>query len=250
MNAIPRLAFGLFVALICGSAARADDSKEKGLLVCKTLHAKLFAEQIKTEVKAVTFTAPNGNGRRGAAGLLIPTKDKPGTRIEFKFHRSPSGYGFQIIHPLKDGHVLASVDSRAVTLFRGGSWVDIGWGNPETSEKVTATKKASEILPLQPDKDYDVISELSSSGKYRLWIDGTLMCEHQIKDAKPLVLEMKDGQAVWGGSQAATLYGSFQGPAFEPKLKAGQAGVIIGPTDGSGNRHRLEEITIATGVGE
>ncbi len=247
MNATSRLALGLSIALVCGSAARAEDSKEKGQLICKTLHAKQFADQIKTEVKAMTFTAPNGDGRRGAAGLLIPTKDKPGTRIKLKFHRSPSGYGFQIIHPLKEGHILASLDSRAVTLFRGGSWADIGWGNPAASEKVSLAKKASEILPLQPDKDYDVISELSRAGRYRLWINGTLICEHEIKDASPLVLEMKDGP-VWGGSEAPTLYGRFQGPDFEPKLKTGQAGVIIGPTDGSGPRHRIEQITMVTGV--
>jgi hypothetical protein len=35
-------------------------------------------------------------------------------------------------------------------------------------------------------------------------------------------------------------------PAFEPKLKAGQAGMIIGPTDGSGIKQRMEQIMIAT----
>jgi hypothetical protein len=247
MNALSRLALGLLMAFVCVSAARADDSNRESLLVCKTLHAKQSADQIKTEVKAVTFTAPNGDGRRGAVGLLVPTKGKPGTRITFKFHRSPTGYGFQVIHPLKEGHVLANVSSTAVTLYRGGSWTNIGWGNPATGEKVTATKKAGEVLPIQPDKEYDVISELSSSGRYRLWINGTLMCDHQVKEARPLVLEMKDGP-IYGGSEAPTLYGSFQGPAFESKLKSGQAGVIVGPMDGSGPQQRMDQITIIAGA--
>jgi hypothetical protein len=248
MNAIDRrVTLGLACVLLSGNmVAGADAPKDSGTLVCESFHAKQSPEEIKTEIKAVKFTAPNGDGRRGAAGLLIQAKEKKdttGTRITFTFRRSSTGYGFQVIHPLEQGHLLISVDPSVVRLYRGGSWADIGWGNPKTSEEMTPTAKAREVLPIQPDKDYDVTSELGRWGRYRLSINGTLICEHQVKDASTLVLEIKD-HAFWGGPEAPDLNGSFRGRDFESKLRPGQAGVILGPTDRSGNEQRLSQIRI------
>ena len=218
-----------------------EPSKDKSVLVCRSLQAKMLPDQIKTEVKAVKFTAPNGDGRRGAVGLLIETKADTGTRITFAFQRSKTGYGFQIIHPLKGGHILVSVHSNAVRLYRGGSWAEIGWGNPATGAKL------AKMFPLLPDKKYQVVSELNAAGEYRLVINDIVFCDHDVNDAGPLILEMKDGP-VWGGSEAPSLYGSFQGPDFKSKLPAGQAGVILGPTDGGGNTQFMERIEIGTGL--
>jgi hypothetical protein len=57
------------------------------------------------------------------------------------------------------------------------------------------------------------------------------------------MLEMKEGP-VWGGSEAPSLYGSFQGPGFKSKLTVGQAGVILGPTDDAGDQQHLKRIEI------
>jgi len=226
------------IVLSCTSAA--NSARSSDVLVCQRINAKQLPQDFK--VDAMAFTGPSGDGRRGSAGLVVPIEVGEGSRFAFTFQRDASDYGFQAIHPLGKGHVLVSVHSRGVTLYRGGSWGAIGWGNPATSEPLELNADAKSLLPLNSDTTYPVVSQLSADGEYRLSIDGKLLCRHTLKSTTPLVLEVPQHQSVWGGSGYDRK--QFAGAAFQPRLKQGDAGLILGPMDGSGPKQNFQDIRL------
>ena len=216
---------------------------DREVLIADQLHAKQLPTDLKTQ--AMVFTGPAGDGRRGSAGFIVNGQELlgdggAGTGWHFTFQRDPSGFGFQIIHPFKDGHVLIAVGS-AVTIHRGGSWTKIGWGDPSSSDRVEPTAAGKRILPLKPGVPHSVVSQLSHTGRYLLWMDGSLVCQHLIEKASRLELESKG--RIWGGSSWNGV--SFAGPKFRTQLQPGEAGLILSPMDGAGPRHRFEDITLA-----
>jgi hypothetical protein len=197
-------------------------------------------------VPAMKFTGPSGDGRRGSAGFLVQSQDfvkGTGTRWQFVFQRDPSGYGFQVIHPFESGHIVVTVHS-GVTIHRGGSWGDIGWGNPVTSDKVVLPAAVNKMFPLKTDVPHNIDSELTDAGDYQLRIDESLICRHRIKEAKPLVLVVPPKESVWGGSTWDRT--PFAGEKFNSQLKTGHAGLILGPMDASGPRQFFQDVTLAT----
>ena len=234
--------FAVAIALVAGTSL-GSHAGEGEILICPMMHAKQMPTGF--EVEAMKFTGPAGDGRRGSAGFVVQTEKLikgPGTRFTFVFQRDGSGYGFQVIHPFGSGHVLITVYS-GVTIHRGESWGDIGWGNPRTSDKVEMTEDAREILPLESGTPHQVVSQLSDSGDYRLWIDDKLICLHAIREAASLALEVPEDRRVSGGSSWDRT--PFAGEDFEPKLKPGHAGLILGPMDGSGPRQCFRQITLS-----
>jgi len=240
-----RVLVGLVVAfLFVGGEPSLSHARDGAIPICSMMHAKRMPTDF--HVEAMKFTGPAGDGRRGSAGFVVQTKKLVkgrGTRLTFAFQRDASGYGFQVIHPFRSGHVLVSVYS-GVTVHRGGSWGDIGWGNPATSDSVEMTEDADKILPLKAGTPHEVVSQLSASGDYRLWIDEKLVCLHVVRDAAPLVLELPEGRRVRGGSSWDRT--PFTGPDFAPKLRSGHAGLILGPMDGSGPNQCFRNITLAS----
>jgi len=230
-----------FVFVVGLSQSHAGDVE---IPICSMMHAKQMPADF--QVEAMRFTGPSGDGRRGSAGFVVQTEKlikASGTRLTFVFERDVSGYGFQVIHPFGSGHVLVSVHS-GVAIHRGGSWGDVGWGNPGTSDSVEMTEEASEILPLEANAPHKVVSQLSPLGDYRLWIDDQLVCLHAIRDAAPLVLKVSKKQPVWAGSSWDRT--PFTGEDFAPNLKPGHAGLILGPMDGSGPKQNLQQISLST----
>lgn len=231
---------------VCGLLPASVLAADKDILICSKMHAKQMPKDFR--VAAMKFTGPAGDGRRGSAGFVVQTKKLlkgDGTRLSFTFQRDASGYGFQVIHPIAKGHILVSVHS-SVTIHRGGSWGDIGWGNPGTSDKVKLTKAARDILTLKAKVEHKVVSQLSAAGRYQLWIDGKLLCQHTIKSAKPLVLNVPDGKSVWGGSSFDRT--PFAGKDFKAKLLPGHAGLILGPMDGSAPRQNFQQIRLSAAL--
>ncbi|MDA1164516.1 MAG: hypothetical protein O3B13_15600 [Planctomycetota bacterium] len=230
------------LAMLAESSAAQPLSSESEVLVCPLMHAKVMPDGFP--VKAMTFTGPSGEGRRGSAGFVVQTEDLVNsgrTRWKFTFQRDASGFGFQVIHPLKKGHVVVSVVS-GVTIHRGGDWGDIGWGNPSTSDKIVLTADAEEVLPLKTNIPLSVVSQLSRLGEYELWIDDVLVCRHMTDVATPLISKVPSEDRFWGGSSWDRT--AFAGDDFSPRLKTGHAGVILGPMDGSGPRHFVEQVTL------
>ncbi|MEM7477879.1 MAG: hypothetical protein AAF483_23075 [Planctomycetota bacterium] len=216
---------------------------ENSVLICDVLHAKTMPTEL--EVNAMAFTGPPGDGRRGSAGFVVQTKELikgAGTQWQFLFQRDASGFGFQVIHPFKNGQVVVSLVGSTVSIHRGGDWSEIGWGNPDTNEPVELADGALEILPLPADKPQAVLSRLNAEGQYELWIAGFLICTHRVDDVK--ALKLKTGKkGFWLGSSWDKT--TFKGDDFRSKLKPGEGGLILGPMDGSGPRHRFENIRLA-----
>ena len=234
------LAFGI-VAI--GAAWPSQAHAEGDMLLCPMMHAKQLPKDFR--VAAMTFTGPSGDGRRGSTGFVVQTRQLiagSGTRLSFTFHRHASGYGFQVIHPLAAGHVLVSVHS-GVAMHRGGSWGDIGWGNPATSDKPQMTEAAAEVLPLKAGVAHRVVSQLSAKGEYQLSIDGKLICRNTIKDAEPLTLDVSMGKSFWAGSSWDRT--PFAGKDFNSNLQPGHAGLILGPMDGSAPQQNFQQIHLA-----
>jgi len=210
------------------------------------LHAKAMPQGLL--VPAMKFTGPSGDGRRGSAGFVVQSQNLvkgAGTRWRFVFQRDSSGYGFQVIHPFESGHILVTVHS-GVTIHRGGSWGDIGWGNPATSDKVVLPAAVNTIFPLKTNVPHRIVSELLDNGDYQLLINETLIFRHTIEAAKPLSLDVPPKEPVWGGSGWDRT--PFAGKEFIPQLKTGQAGLIVGPMDGSGPRQFIKDVSLASAV--
>lgn len=237
------MSFVATFALVAGVSSWSH-ARDGEILICPMMHAKQMPTDF--EVEAMRFTGPAGDGRRGSAGFVVQTEKLikgPGTRFTFVFQRDGSGYGFQVIHPFGSGHVLVSVYS-GVTIHRGGSWGDAGWGNPRTGDNGEMTDDAREILPLEAGTAHQVVSQLSDSGDYRLWIDDKLICLHAIREAAPLALEVPEDRRVSGGSGWDRT--PFAGEDFDPKLKPGHAGLILGPMDGSGPKQNFQQISLSS----
>lgn len=255
------------LSLCCSVLAESSDAET--VLVCSRLNAKQMPGEL--EVPAIVFTGPAGDGRRGSAGFVVRSQDiakagknvKPseftggGTRWDFVFQRAKSGFHFQVIHPFQRGHVIVSL-AQGVTVHRGGSWGKIGWGNPAGSDKVVLTPAGQEITAswLPADVPHRIASQLTETGEYQLSIDGAVICKHQIKSAKTLILESGD-ERIWGGSSWDRT--SFEGrdlrPArvksrnrpvsgFNRTLEAGDAGLILAPMDGSGPSQNFQQVKL------
>ena len=236
-----RVIYYSVIAALLASTLNANGARAVEQLIASRINAKQLPQDFRVE--AMKFTGPWGDGRRGSAGFVVSAKQGVGTRFSFKFQRDASGYGFQVIHPCGEGHAIVSVHSRGVTIHRGGSWGDIGWGNPATSDRVELNSSASVLLPLQPDIAYPVISELSPEGDYQLIIRNKVICRHAIKNAKPLVLEVPEDKRVWGGS--GWNRDAFAGDGFNPRLQPGHAGLILGPMDGAGPRQSFQDVRLS-----
>ena len=235
----------VFGLLHC-SAVQASDAPLTAdadqVAVCPLLHAKQLPSGLT--VPAMTFTGPAGDGRRGSAGFTVQAQnliDGTGTGWNFTFQRTASGYGFQVIHPLRKGHVVATVGSD-VTVHHGGLWQDIGWGNPATGDSVQLSRAAEKLFPLKPDVPHTVVSQLSPTGIYRLWINDVLVCCHTVETAKPLQLETSPTDRFRGGSVWDRT--TFSGPGFESRLKPGDGGLILGPMDGSGPQQFFKHVVL------
>lgn len=237
-----RFCFATSLSLLF-AAASLSRAAEGDVLICKKMHAKAMPKDFSVE--AMKFTGPSGDGRRGSAGFVVAADkliDGGGTRLAFTFHRAAAGFHFQVIHPFKKGHVLISLHS-GLTIHRGGSWGDVGWGHPTNGDKVTLSKDAADILPLKANVEYKVVSQLSKKGVYTLSVDGKLVCRHTIKKAKPLVLEFPKKGGIWLGSSFDRT--GFAGEDFKPKLQPGHTGLILGPMDGSAARQNFQQVTLS-----
>ena len=109
---------------------------------------------------------------------------------------------------------------------------------------MTVSEDGAELLPLPENTPHQIVSELSSQGKYQLSIDGKLICEHTIRQAKPLVLDVPQTKRVWAGSSWDRT--PFAGESFDPQLRPGHAGLILGPMDGAAPRQNFQHIVLSS----
>ena len=197
--------------------------------VCTRMAAKQAPQGLRPD--AIPFTGPRGDGRSGGNGLLIAAPKgwlANGTQWTFLYERSAEAYGFQTIHPWRQGHALVTVTPSRILISTCGSWAKTGWGGGDSLPIVKA-EAYDQVMPIEPDRKHLVTSELDPEGNYRLWIDELLVASATIRDASPLGLIIPPKVRPPGCSTRVEL--EFAGQGLPQALFAGQAGVILGPRD-------------------
>ncbi|MBM4039069.1 MAG: hypothetical protein FJ290_11215 [Planctomycetes bacterium] len=184
---------------------------------------------------AIAFDAPRGDGRGGAKGLLVcagPEWAKLGTRWTLSYARGGSAFGLQIIHPFKNGQVITHVKKEGVGLSTSRAWAEAGYGGGDRTalQPAEAFKKH---FPLEDDKAYRITSTLLPDGSYEMKVEDEVVVSAQVRGAKPLSFEIKDGQRFPGSSGWGKL--AFEGEGFLREWRHGFCGVIIEPLDNGQN---------------
>jgi hypothetical protein len=210
------------------AAELARAKKTASLLVCKKLEAKRKPEGL---IKgASSFTAPRGNGRKGANGIAIGTDSKRtqnGTCWKFQYSMGVNTYGFQLAHPWKSGHILLTVlRGDHINLANNGSWLKGGWKGQEDIKLKHHGDLSTWGKALLAGK-HEVVSRLGPRGQYKLFFDGKLVVSCTVKDAKPLDLSNPKNLRPPLGSG----WGEHKFEGIEKSLGAGKAALIIAPCD-------------------
>ncbi|HEX4132145.1 MAG TPA: protein kinase, partial [Pirellulales bacterium] len=199
-------------------------------LVCDLLQANRDPQGLHA-TDAITFTGPDGDGRRGSRGILLPAPPswtRTGTQWTFSYLGAKAPCGFQVVHPWQKGHVLVSMRGR-LRITPGGPWAMPGWTVKGAGVPYEKTKYFGDELPLKDDVEHSVISQLDAKGQYRMWYDGHLVATAVITEAQPLTLEITD-------KRSKTLTGEGLPEVFPP----GRAAVIIAPVDGVARLSNIE----------
>ncbi|MEM7011732.1 MAG: RICIN domain-containing protein [Verrucomicrobiota bacterium] len=201
--------------------------------------------QTKREVEganqyAVEFEAPPGDGRSGARGVLFKTlRRHQGQRTVWSmiYKRGASAFELQLIHPVGKGQGIVHLNSNGIGISSPGAWRESGYGGGDRD----AVKYDKEKFQLENDRDYQIRSEVSPTGKGKLFIDDKLVASFQFdEETKPLSLEIPEGESFPGASGWAEL--RFKGEALPKKWKRGWAGLIVGPRDS--HVHECRDVTL------
>ncbi len=199
--------------------------------------------------KVVAFEGPTGDGRRGAKGILVTTKsdsdDDIGSTWTFIYTRGGSARGLQIIHPRGRGQAIVHINRNGVGLSTPGEWRRVGYGGG-SSEGVREKDSFGEVFPLKDNQEYTVLSRMSENGSGELFIDGKLVATVRAKSAKPLSLEIAEGQKFPGASGWDKL--AFKGEGLPLEWAKGSAGILLGPLDSG--IHLCREVKFCHGLAE
>ncbi|MDP6502564.1 MAG: serine/threonine-protein kinase [Planctomycetota bacterium] len=217
--------------------SKGSSPPENGLIpklkVCKRLEAKRSPLQLMEG--AIRFTAPRGDGRGGANGFLIRAGDKwkeLGTEWRFRYERSGSAWGIQVIHPWKTGHIIVLVHP-GVRILPGGRWAGMGWYPRIVGLPAGTTPAHNRFLPVKAGVSHQITSRLDGQGNYSLHFDEELLVEAKADFSKPLSLDVPEGvrppgTGSWGQS-------GFVGDGLPRDLALAEAGLIVGPRDSGTN---------------
>ncbi len=188
--------------------------------------------------EAIAFTAPRGDGRGGANGVLVQASAdwlQHGTEWKFEYERKGAAWGVQVIHPWKDGHILVGIHP-SVQVMAGGPWTAIGWHLRGPAIEISQGAAYGEFLPVANSKPHVISSRLDSDGQYRLTLDDRVVAEATVTECRPLSLEIPEGKIPPGAASWAKP--KFTGATLPRKLRTGEAALLIGPTDRDINQAR------------
>ena len=183
--------------------------------VCQRLQAKRAPKDLRRGV--IHFTAPHGNGRRGANGALVraaPLGDR-GSVWSMRFQRGGSARGIQIVHPFKRGHVMVTVHQRGAHIVAGGHWADSGYTRlgPRAVD-VVRSPDFERVFPLAEHTPHQLTSVMRPDGVYQLYVARRLVAAARVDAAEPL--RLSEG---------------FVSADKPVQLSPGDTAVIVGPTD-------------------
>jgi hypothetical protein len=208
---------------IDGNSNGLGDACEGAAMVCRALAAK--RDPVDLVIGSIAFTAPPGDGRRGANGFLIPSDaswQERGTEWNFLHRFGRSSQSMQVIHPWGDGHVLVTLQNHALHVSQNGDWSQVGWTPGGDGIPLQTEPAHDEIIPLVQGDEYSVSSRLGPEGNYSVSLNNRLVATATITDAEPLSLGIPE----------------FEGVGLPEVLLPGQAGVIMGPIDTGSNHAR------------
>ena len=177
------------------------------------------------------FSAPKGNGRSGAIGLLVknpPAASRTGSEWAFNYKRAGTAYPLQIIHPHGRGQFIVHINKDNVGASTPGHWYEVGFLGGDT-KRIKMSRVSSSIFPLVDDTEYAVVSRVTSTGAFELTINGQVVATGRATGAEPLSLEIMEGKSFSGSGRGAL---EFKGAGLPLKWEAGYAGLIVGPLDG------------------
>lgn len=205
--------------------------------VAKSIQTKREVEVADSNV--IAFEAPPGDGRSGARGVLYKAKRQKHKRTvwEVTYKRGASAFGLQLIHPVGSGHLVVHLNSSGIGISSPGDWRKSGYGGGDRN----AVEYDKENFALENDRDYQIRSEVSATGRGKLFIDGDWVASFEFEEeTQPLSLEIPDGESFPGASGWAELV--FKGEGLPMKWKRGWAGVIVGPRDS--HVHECRDVTL------
>ncbi len=180
--------------------------------------------------KTIVFDGPLGNGRHGAKGILLQAEPGVGSTWSFKYQRSGSDYGVQIIHPVGHGHAIVHLDAHGIGISTPKTWAQVGYTAGDTKHNLHESKAFAEIFPLKDGEEYQVVSRMSAGGAFEMLIDGNSVATGRANNPDPLSLEIPEGVRFPSGGRGNL---EFKGPDLPLIWSPGWAGIILGPL-GSG----------------
>lgn len=189
--------------------------------VCAKLEAKKPPEGLAAG--AIPFSAPRGEGRSGANGVLIEAAagwDRRGTAWACTYRRTESAEGVHFIHPLGAGHVLVTITRNGLHVASPGPWPSRAYQPlQQTSLPLVTANNFAKMLDIEGDAPRTLVSILAPDGRFQFFLDGQPLAGGVVPFAAPLQLTP-----------------DFQGENLPMTLRPGMGGVIIGPRDGGLNR--------------
>lgn len=197
-------------------------------LVCEVLQGKRAPVGLVSG--AVAFVGPDGDGRRGANGIVVaaPTGwERRGTTWELRHERNQSANGVTLIHPLGNGHVLVQITQNGVAIIPGGPWPQRAY-TAQSNYPILKADDFAAIFPLDDTRPHDLSSTLAGDGSYYLSIDGKVVVGTTINAVAPI-----------------TMSDTFKGEGLSLTWKTGQAGAVIGPLDRGLNK--AEKLSLLLG---
>jgi len=204
---------------LSGVSSPQEAPSARGLrTACEMLAAKKNIEGLASGCSV--FMPPKGNGRSGARGIALPApKDwsSVGSCWTFGYVARETAQGFQIVHPYKQGHVVATLTRRKknVTVVAGGSWTAIGWDGGQGLPVSREAEFDEAIVRRNWEIDAQVDSVLEADGRYELRINGKRILGAEVPHAEPFRFNE-----------------SFDRGDLPEQLQPGYAMLIVGPTDG------------------
>ncbi len=184
---------------------------------------------------AIAFDGPMGDGRRGAKGVVVrsgPEWFQRGTRWTFRYARSQSAYGLQLIHPFKDGQVIVHITKSGVGMSSPRAWTEVGYHGGDR-RALKQTEDHRDIFPMKDGEEYRFASTLAADGSYQLSVNDKVVVTATVTKAQAISFEIEPGTRFPGASGWAKL--KFKGEGFPMAWKLGYAGVLVEPLDNGKN---------------
>jgi len=221
--------------VVCAASAQAQlGGVQKPIEVAAGLQSKKGVTD--PQPNTVAFDCPDGDGRRGAKGILLKASPGNGSTWHFKFIRNHEGEGsVQLIHPAGRGHFLVTIRAKEIRVATPKVWAEAGWGGGET-KPVNEKPAFKKIFPLKDDQEYDVVTRVTPGGAFSVFFDGEMVVSGHLSGASPLTLT---------NPAAGKLPSGFRGPDLPMVWSPGWAGLIVGPVDGSRNEVKNIQFTPA-----